>query len=160
MARLSPVIQAWPHHGRERITMDAVYEARRRVCNLHGAAATPTGTNQARENARGYVLMDVDCAERLHLLIQAVNLYRGPLADGRRDWLTTARYQQLLHTAHEHLHIAERAAHSSLATALGHIKRAAGLAPGDEHTPTEAIHLYQQLGRHDLARALARRPAA
>jgi DNA-binding SARP family transcriptional activator len=182
---------AWPHHGRnDQIPMDAVYEAQRRVRTLLAAAAdpTPTATNQARENARGYLLLDnatsryrldpdqittdlnlrarlEDQAEhtnapdqRLHLLQQAAALYRGPLADGlddnERDWLTTARYQALVHAAHLHLRVAELTIDTDPRTALDHVKQAAALAPDDEHTRTEAIRLYQQLGRDDLARAL------
>jgi DNA-binding SARP family transcriptional activator len=104
-----------------------------------------------------------DPTERLRLLTQAVALHRGPLADGvdddQRDWLTTARYHELQHAAHLHLRIADLATDNDPATVLDHIKQAAALAPDDEHTITEAIRLYQQLGRTDLARALIRRRA-
>lgn len=187
---------AWPRHGRsDRIPMDAVYEAQRRVRTLLAAAAdpAPTSTNQTRENTRSYLLLDnatgryrldpdqittdldlrarlEDRAERanaadqrLHLLQQAAALYRGPLADALdddgRDWLTIARYEHLLHTAHLHLRIAELTVDTDPGTALDHVKQAAALAPDDEHTGTEAVRLYQQLGRDDLARALTWRRA-
>ncbi|MGH3630504.1 MAG: AfsR/SARP family transcriptional regulator, partial [Sciscionella sp.] len=97
-------------------------------------------------------------AQRLRLLAQAAGLHRGPLADGldedRRDWLTTARYQQQLHAARLHLRIADLAADTDPATALDHLKQALDHATDDEHTTAEATRLYRQLGRDDLSRAL------
>ena len=104
-----------------------------------------------------------DPSDRLRLLTQAAGLYRGVLADGlddnERDWLTTARYETVLHAARLHLSIAALATDTDAGTALNHVKQAVALAPDDEHTTTEAIRLYQQLDRPDLARALARRRA-
>lgn len=101
---------------------------------------------------------------RLRLLLKAAALDRGPLADGidddGRDWLTTARYEQLLHTARLHLRIAELTAATNTAAALDHVKRASAVAPDDRHTRAEAIRLYQQLDRPDLAHALSRRAAS
>lgn len=100
---------------------------------------------------------------RLRLLLKAAALDRGPLADGvdddGRDWLTTARYEQLLHTARLHLRCAELAADIEPDTALRHLKKATALEPDDEITAT-AIRLYQRLGHAELARTFQRRTAA
>lgn len=101
-----------------------------------------------------------DPTERRTLLNHAADLHRGPLADGldddTRDWLTTARHQAHLHTAHLHLRCADTAADTDPATTLEHVRQAVTLAPDDETTLTDAIRLYRQLGHDDLARALAR----
>lgn len=119
---------------------------------------------QLRARLEDQAAQAADQAERLRLLAQAADLYRGPLADGldddQRDWLTTTRYEELLHTARLHLRIADIAADTDQATALNRIKQAIDLAPDDEHTTTEAVRLYQRLDHPELARALTRRPAA
>jgi DNA-binding SARP family transcriptional activator/LysM repeat protein len=119
---------------------------------------------QLRARLEGQADQTADPAQRVRLLTLAAALHRGPLADGlddnERDWLTIARYEHLLHAAHLHLRIAELAADTDPATVLDHVKQATALADNDEHTRTEAIRLYRQLGRDDLVRALARHSPA
>ena len=94
-----------------------------------------------------------DPTERRRLLTAAVELYRGPLADGLGDnshnWLTPARHEVTTRIARLHLALANLADDPS--STVEHLTAATRLATGDAHTTTAAIHAYRRLGRPDLA---------
>jgi nucleoid-associated protein YgaU len=105
-----------------------------------------------------------DPEERLLLLVNAADLYRGELAARldatNRDWLSSARYETLTRAVALHLTIAERAAVARPEIAAEHLRHAAGLAPEDDETTTTVLHLCQRLHRPDLAREVYQRHAA